>query len=233
MDLRILHLDEKIVVVQKPRGLAVHPHTDPRFRGNPHRTALHVLGKQIGKYLYPVHRLDQATEGVLIFALDTESARVLAEQFRTYEVQKRYLAVSRGWITEPLRLDHKLKSDESDALLESVTEFQPLSHLELPFASSRYPSSRFTMLEANPQSGRYHQIRRHLAHLSHPIVGDSIYGEGHCNRTFKAFIQAEGLWLMAHRLSIKHPESGEKMIFTARFGSRWHRLFDAFGMCPF
>ena len=150
-----------------------------------------MLRDQLGRRVYPAHRLDKGTSGALAFALDREMASALAMAFAGREVVKTYLAVVRGWPDESGVIDHELAAvqDEyalpaDDAARPARTAFRRVATIELPVRVDRYPSSRYALLELHPETGRRHQLRRHLAHVSHPIIGDSTYGKGRHNRLF-------------------------------------------------
>lgn len=196
----VLHLDEAIVVVDKPSGLSVH-------RGDDQGTtfALNLTRNAIEQWVYPVHRLDRATSGVLVFALSSEYARLLHESFRARAVRKRYLALVRG--TPPANgiIDSPMAKREGGPDAESVTEYETL------FVSDR----RLSLVEARPRTGRRHQIRRHLRRIDHPVAGDVRYGNGPDNRRYRAELGLYRLALHARSLSFTHPASGERVTFQS------------------
>jgi tRNA pseudouridine65 synthase len=225
VNLRILYQDEWIVAVDKPAGFHVHPPEDTRFSIPDHLNCLKILRDQLGRWLYPVHRLDRATSGVLLFALSSEAARELSEKLQQQGMRKTYYCVVRGWVQEKGRVEHPL--DEKP----SVTEYDPLSRMELPFAVGRYPSARYSLMEVNLLTGRMHQIRRHFAHLSHPLVGDTVYGDGKHNQAFRDRLGIRQLLLKAYALELEH--RGSRLRLVSRWTQPWHRIFDLFGACPF
>jgi tRNA pseudouridine65 synthase len=187
---------------------------------------LAVLRNQLKKYVYPVHRLDVATSGVLVFALNKETASDFCRLFSQHEVEKKYFAVVRGHTPPEGQLDRPLRSDSSDELLPATTRVWTHAKLELPFAiGKRHTTARYSLVEAQPLSGRFHQIRRHLAHASHPIIGDSAHGDSHQNRFFKEHLNIHGLLLCARELSFKDPSSGEKILIRAPWSEKWQELF--------
>ena len=196
----VLYRDDAVVVVDKPSGLSVH-------RGDDQGTtfALNLTRDAIGQWVYPVHRLDRATSGVLVFALSSEHARTLHESFNTRTVHKTYLALVRG--TPPPRgvIDSPMAKREGGPDVESLTEYETL------FVSDR----RLSLVEARPQTGRRHQIRRHLRRINHPLAGDVKYGNGPDNRRYRAELGLYRLALHARRLSIMHPASGERVTFDS------------------
>jgi len=216
--LDILYRDEYLIAVHKLAGMLVHKSPIDKRET---RYAMRLLRNQIGQWVYPVHRLDKPTSGLLLFALDSEIAKVIGEQFENRTVSKTYLAVVRGWAPESTLIDYPLKeiaafksdqhkADEKDAK-PAQTELTCLKHYELPFSDGRFPSSRYSMVELYPKTGRKHQIRRHLKHISHPIVGDVKYGKGNHNRLFRDNLDCERLCLAATSLTVAHPVTNENL----------------------
>lgn len=222
MPLPILYHDDFLVAVHKPSGLLVHRSMLARHE---EAFALQMVRDQIGRRVYPVHRLDRGTSGVLLFALDKDTARQVGEQFAAQTVAKTYLAVVRGHPPEQGVIDHPLKR-QHDALewvgeqasheaQAAVTQFQRLACCELPWAVERYPTSRYALLALFPQTGRQHQIRRHLKHIAHPIIGDATYGKGKHNRAFQAHFGCQRLLLACSKMELRHPISGELLTLQA------------------
>ncbi len=197
--LTLLHHCSRFAVVDKPAGMIVH-RSGWCDDGEP---VLQWLRDQLGQHVYPVHRLDRATSGVLVFALDPEAARHLGEQFAAHTVDKRYLAVVRGWPAEqgvvdsPLIDPSSVGRDPPVPPQSAVTDFWRRGTVELPIAVGRYATARYALMEARPRSGRTHQIRRHFGHLRHPIVGDVCYGDGRHNRMWREVLGRPGLMLRA------------------------------------
>ncbi len=233
MTFRILYQDPTLIAIEKPAGFHVHPPEDKAYKISRAFNCLHLLRNQVNTYLYPVHRLDRATSGVLLFALNSPTAKTLCTFFEEKKVQKTYICVTRGWSEDAGVITHPLKSETNrDQLLESSTSFVRVGKIELPYATGRYPTSRYSLLRVSPHTGRKHQIRRHFNHLSHPLIGDSIYGDSDHNRLFKNQLQIEGLLLKAHSIEFPHPETGERIRIRSRWNGRWHKVFDLFNLCP-
>ncbi len=232
MPLRILHQDEHLVIVDKPAGFQVHPHEEGHALSR-ETNCLYLLKKQLGQYLYPVHRLDRATSGVLCFALTPESAGLLQKLLQSGEIRKTYYAVTRGWTDEDGLIDHPLKPLYSDKPpQEARSIYQRIAQIELPHATGRYATTRLSLVRTSPLTGRTHQLRRHFAHLSHPLIGDSVYGDGKYNRFFKEHLKLPGLFLKAYSLEFRHPFTDEPLRIISRWSHGWHQLFDVFGVCP-
>ncbi len=189
--LPILHLDDAVVVVAKPAGLAVHVGWD---QGD---VAMKRVRDQLGRHVFPVHRLDRPTSGALAFALSSEDAAALAEAFREEQVEKRYLAFVRGVPPESVLVDHPVPRTRDGERVPARTTLRRL-----------FARERFSLVEARPHTGRLHQIRRHLKHLAHPIVGDVDYGKGAINRRFREEYGLHRLALHAFALAFPHPRGG-------------------------
>ncbi|MBK7793200.1 MAG: pseudouridylate synthase [Betaproteobacteria bacterium] len=232
--LTILYRDQHLVAIDKPAGLLVHRSNIDRRET---RFAVQLLRDQIGCRVQPVHRLDKGTSGVLLFALDPECTRRLGAQFERNEVGKDYLAVVRGWPPEAGCIDHPLSRTHDDygaapgarASLPARTDYRRLATVELPHAVDRYPTARYALLALTPHTGRRHQLRRHLKHLAHPIVGDATYGKGSHNRFFQRQFACHRLLLACVRLRLRHPVTGVELSVRAPVGVELARLFDALG----
>ena len=234
--LPILYQDKYIVAVNKPAGLLVH-----RTRLDIHETmfALQMVRDMMGCYVYPLHRLDKPTSGVLLFALDKDSAGIISEFFRTGQIRKKYLAVVRGYTEERGVIDHPLREiydgivnprEKEDLELESaVTEYRRLDKVELPFQVNRFPTSRYSLVEITPHTGRRRQIRRHMKHISHPIIGDVNYGKGEHNRFFREHFGCYRLLLAAMELDFIHPWNNERLIIRAPLDSIFIHVLTEFG----
>jgi tRNA pseudouridine65 synthase len=226
--LPLLYQDDVLVVIDKPSGLLVHRSPIDRHET---RFAVQLLRDQLGRRVYPVHRLDKGTSGALVFALDRETATALATQFAGQRVQKTYVAVVRGWPTPSGVIDHPLEAvqDAYAAVGEHGakpcrTSFRTLATVELPVRVDRYPTSRYALVELEPDTGRRHQLRRHLAHVSHPIVGDSTYGKGRHNRLFAERFGVRRLLLACVRLEFVHPQTGAPVVVNADPGPEFAAL---------
>jgi tRNA pseudouridine65 synthase len=227
-ELPILYRDDTIVVVDKPSGLLVHRSPIDRHET---RFAVQLLRDQLGRHVYAVHRLDKGTSGALAFALDKATAAALAEQFADQRVRKTYLAIVRGWPPAAGVIDHPLGAvqDAYAPLADTApkpcrTAFRTLATAELPVRVDRYPTSRYALVELEPETGRRHQLRRHLVHVSHPIIGDSTYGKGRHNRLFAEHFGVRRLLLACVALEFAHPLSGETVRVQAHPGPEFDAL---------
>ncbi len=232
--LPLLYQDDHLVAIDKPPGLLVHRSDIDRHET---RFAVQLLRDQLGRRVYPAHRLDKGTSGVLLFAFEPAIVKALALQFETGAVEKTYLAVVRGWPPEVGTIDHPLarKYDDYGRHLPSaeaqpaVTYYRRLATVELPVAVDRYPTSRYALMELKPQTGRQHQLRRHLKHLGHPIIGDATHGKGIHNRYFQQAFGCHRLLLACIHLGFQHPVSGEKVGAETTAGDQFDTLLAHFG----
>jgi tRNA pseudouridine65 synthase len=240
--LEIIYRDDVMVAINKPSGLLVH-----RTALDRHETefAVQRLRDQIGRRVWPVHRLDRGTSGVLVFALDAVSAHALADQFAQHTPDKRYLVLVRGHPAEAGVIDHPLRrvidaidpraareGAEPVEVQPALTRYRRLATVELPVAVDRYPSSRYALVEALPLTGRTHQIRRHMNHIAHPVIGDSTHGKGVHNRYFASAWGVSRLMLACIHMQVRHPVSGDPITLQCDPGEAFGRLAEAFGWNP-
>lgn len=234
-DLKIIYQDEHLVAINKPSGLLVH-----RSKIDRHETqfALQMLRDQLNQRVYPFHRLDKPTSGVLLFALSPGIARAMSDQFADQAVCKRYLAVVRGYAPDHGIVDHPLKEEldkmtdrraqQDKAAQEAITEFRRLAQIELPVCVDRYPQTRYSLVEATPKTGRKHQIRRHLKHIAHPIIGDAKHGKGVHNRFFQTEFDCHRLLLACVEMKLSHPVSGAPVQLRAPLDDSFRRVLERF-----
>ena len=234
----MIYRDEHMVAVDKPSGLLVHRSPIDRHET---RFALQLVRDQIGQRVYPVHRLDKPTSGVLLFALSSEIARELSFQFASHSVKKEYLAVVRGWAPQEGLIDHAI-TDKPDKLadrhrtrerpaLEAHTRYRRVATVEIPFAIDRYLTSRYSLVELNPLQGRKHQLRRHMKHLGYPMIGDAKYGKGVHNRFFQKQYSCHRLLLACLGMRFVHPLTGEAVVLRAGIDAAFYGVLREFGWC--
>lgn len=232
--LQILYQDDDIVVVHKPSGLLVH-----RSAIDKHETEFLVqrLREQIGLRVFNVHRLDKPTSGLMLLALNKGSAQRLSQSFQEHRINKEYLAIVRGY-TQNQVIDYALKEqldkitdknvDKDKAAQTAVSELNTLANVELDIPLGRYQSARFSLVKLIPKTGRKHQLRRHMAHIRHPIIGDTTHGDGKQNRFARTHLGLTRLALLANKLSFPHPVTGKMMAFTAELDKDLEKAFSVF-----
>lgn len=216
-----IYRDPWLLVVHKPAGLLVHRSPIDR-----HETefALQYARTLIGgEHVYPLHRLDRPTSGLLVFARDPQTASSLGKTLMAGEVKKTYIAMVRGWPPEQGLIDHPLRDEPEDRrqkdqpqpLRDAVTRYRRLATTEIPVAIEGHPTSRYSLIELYPETGRKHQLRRHMKHISHPIIGDANHGRGRHNRYFAERFGQGRLMLAATELVFRHPVTGETVHLQA------------------
>lgn len=226
-NLEIIYRDEYYIAVNKPPGLLVHK----TELSSVHETefALQTLRNQINQRVYPVHRLDRATSGVLLFALDSEAARFICKEFEQHQVKKEYLSVVRGIPKEEDLIDYSLKKENTSLYQDAVTYYQRLASVELDIQVDKYPKSRYSLVKVQPRTGRKHQIRRHFHHISHHIIGDTTYGKGKHNNMFREKFRISRMLLFAHSLEFIHPYSKENVLIKSELSDEIKSLFTLLG----
>ncbi len=216
-----IYRDPWLLAVHKPAGLLVH--RSPIDKHETEFALQYARALNGGEHVYPVHRLDRPTSGVLLFARDPDTARTVGQAMMAGEVSKTYLAVVRGWAPESGTIDHPLKDEPEDRRLrgteqpvrDALTHYRRLATIEIPVEIERYPTSRYSLVELYPKTGRKHQLRRHMKHINHPIIGDANHGRGRHNRYFAERFGQGRLMLAATELVLTHPVTGEELILKA------------------
>lgn len=227
--LRILLNDDSIVVVVKPTGMSVHRNSDDRVS---ERYLLQELRDQTGDWLFPIHRLDRATSGLIVFAKSPEIAALVSSQFANRTVLKQYVALVRGHTAPTDSVSHCLISmrgrDKPEGHparepQEALTEFETVKSWTLPFSSGPYETSRCSLVNVFPKTGRWHQIRRHFNYCSHPVIGDSSHGDTRVNRMFNQKLGIQRLMLMASFLKLSHPTTNEPVHLECELDADFQR----------
>lgn len=218
--LEILYQDEDIIAINKPHGLLVHRSSIARDASE---FALQLLRDQIGQPVYPAHRLDRKTAGILLFSLNKETDKELQQLFQNQLVDKRYIAVLRGHAPEEMLIDYPLKKDNG-VIQEAQTNFKTIAKAELPFPSGKFPTSRYSLVEANPTTGRMHQLRKHFAHIFHPIIGDRPHGCNKQNKFWKENFEMDTMMLHASEITFKHPKTQNIITIQAGLQPEFQRV---------
>lgn len=238
--LPILYQDEHMVAIDKPAGLLVHRSMIDKRET---RFAMQILRDQIGQHVFPVHRLDRPTSGVLLFALNADIARVLSDSFAQGLMDKTYYALVRGYCQDSELIDYPLKeildkttdrkARQDKAPQEAITQYAKVAQAELPIPVGRYQSVRYSLLRLKPKTGRKHQLRRHMAHIRHPVLGDTTHGDGKQNAFFFEHFQMRRLMLSATALTLPHPVSNVNITIQTAFDAGWLSVFDKLGWSGF
>lgn len=225
--LPLLYADEALAVVDKPAGLMLH--ASPMARGE-RDFLLDRLRRQLGRPVHAAHRLDRATSGCVLLAFDPAVAAALGAQFMARTVAKTYLAVCRGWPEEDVVVDHPLdggpgKPERKPAL----TRFRRLATAELPIAVPPHATARYALVQGAPETGRWRQIRRHLKHVDHHLIGDTSHGDGRHNRVFRQHLGVHRMLLHAWTLTFVHPHEGRPVTVEAPLDAAFRRALAQLG----
>ncbi len=224
--LPVLYIDDMLAVIAKPAGLMAH--ASPMARGEDD-FLVDRLRAQFGRDVVLVHRLDRATSGCVLIAFNRETAAALGAQFMDRSVRKTYLAVCRGWPDEAGVIDHPLDGGPGKPVKKcAVTAYRRLATVELQQESEHFPTSRYALLECTPETGRWRQIRRHLKHVSHHLIGDSSHGDGRHNRAFR-MRGVHRMLLHAHTLGFAHPATAARMDVAAPLDREFERALELCG----
>ncbi len=224
---RVLYQDENLIAINKPAGYHVHPPETKAEKVPRHKIILHQLRDQVGQRVHPLHRLDVATSGVLVFALNPETAGQLGGLFQRQEIDKTYWAVVRGYLPDEGVIDRELQSDSSGLMVAARTDFRTLKRLEIPEAVGlQHSSARYSWLQVSPHTGRFHQIRRHMNRISHPVIGDAAHGDSRHNRYFREKLGISGLCLRA--MEMKFRFQGQDFHFKAGPSEQWLQIQNLF-----
>ncbi|WP_109618840.1 pseudouridine synthase [Sediminitomix flava] len=225
--LEILYQDEYYVVVNKPNGILVH-RTELDTKAE--IFVMTILRDQIGQYVYPVHRLDRPTSGVLIFALSPEACAALQEEFNEKRVSKKYWTIVRGYAPEEGTIDEPIKSRYQKHTKDAVSTFKKLDQVELPIPVGKFPCSRFSLMETEPITGRTHQLRLHFGKIRHYILGDTRYGDNKQNKMLEEQFQNKFLLLHCKKMSFIHPYTKETVTVSAALSENFHNVSKAMGL---
>jgi tRNA pseudouridine65 synthase len=221
----ILYEDEYLIAVNKPAGIFVH-----RSKLDPKATVFMVqeIRNVVGHKVYPVHRLDRKTSGALIFAKNKEVQRSMNNLFKHTDISKKYLAIVRGYAPDFAIIDYPLKYDNGK-VKEAKTTIMTIQKVEIPISSGKFLTSRYSLLYAYPYTGRMHQIRRHLAHIFHPIIGDRPHGCNKQNRFFLHHFNLTEMMLHAYNINFKHPVTHNYVYIRAPFRGEFLRILTELG----
>jgi tRNA pseudouridine65 synthase len=223
--LEILYQDENLIAINKPHGLLVHRSS---IAADAEEFALQLLRDQVGKKVNPAHRIDRKTGGVLLFAFDKPTEIAMQQAFMENRVKKKYLAVLRGYTPDAEEIDYPLRK-ENGTLQDALTRYVTLQRAELDVPFGSHPTSRYSLIEAAPETGRMHQLRKHFAHIFHPIIGDRTHGCNKQNKFFKETWEMETMLLHASQLMFAHPITGEEITIQAPLHEEFKRVMQLMG----
>jgi tRNA pseudouridine65 synthase len=218
--LEIVYQDEHLIAINKPHGLLVHR---SKMANDATEFALQMLRDQIGRKVNPVHRIDRKTGGILLFAFEKEVEIAMQKQFQEGEVKKKYLAILRGFAPDEAEIDYPL-AKENGTIQEAFTEFKTLQRTEIAVPCGKHDTSRYSLVEARPTTGRMHQLRKHFAHIFYPIIGDVKHGCNKQNKLFREQFEMTTMLLHASELTFIHPVSQEELTINATVQAEFQRM---------
>jgi len=199
--LDILYEDKYLVAINKPHGLLVHPSGKA---DEDRETAMYLLKEQLDKWIYVTHRLDSKTAGVILFAVNAKVQKKINHQFEKRLTKKVYYAIVRGYTDDADTIDYALTNTKGKTQ-EAITHYETIVRTEIDVPLGEHETSRYSLVKLMPETGRYHQIRKHLAHIDHPIIGDRPHGCNKQNRMFKKVFNSMTMFLHARSLKFYHP----------------------------
>ncbi|MGF7072098.1 pseudouridine synthase [Mucilaginibacter sp. 3215] len=223
--LEIIYRDEYLIAINKPHGLLVHRSS---IAADASEFALQLLRDQIGMKVNPVHRIDRKTGGILLFAFNKEVEIAMQKAFMENRVSKKYLAVVRGHTPDMEDIDYPLRK-ENGTLQDAFTTYTTLKRAELNIAFGKHATSRYSLVEAVPTTGRMHQLRKHMSHIFHPIIGDRTHGCNKQNKLFWEQWEMTTMLLHASQLSFTHPITGEEITIEAALQPEFDRVMKIMG----
>nr|WP_294790823.1 pseudouridine synthase [uncultured Mucilaginibacter sp.] len=223
--LEIIYRDEHLIAINKPHDLLVHRSS---IATDVEEFAMQILRDQIGAKVYPAHRIDRKTGGVLLFALGKEVEKATQQQFMNNQVHKKYLAIVRGHTPDSGEIDYPLRK-ENGTLQDAFTAYRTLQRTELPVPFGKHETSRYSLIEAEPTTGRMHQLRKHFAHIFHPIIGDRTHGCNKQNKLFKEKWEMTTMLLHASQLSFTHPVTNEQVTINAELQPKFLEVMRMMG----
>lgn len=221
--LEIIYQDDHLVAINKPHGLLVH--RSP-IAADATEFAMQLLRDQIGQYVYPCHRLDRKTSGVLLFALDKDTQSNVNQWFREQKISKEYLAIIRGWTDDKIHIDYDLTNDRG-IVQGAITDLKTIQRCEIGVPLGKYATQRYSLVALTPTTGRFHQLRKHMNHIRHPIIGDRPHGCSKQNRLWKSNWGMEKMMLHAQKLRIPSPID---LTITANISDEFKRVLDILQM---
>ena len=224
--IEIVYEDDFVIAANKPNNFLIH--NSHYARNITEKTLIDALQEQLNYPVYPIHRLDRKTSGIILLAKQKEFVALFQNLFNSNAVTKTYYAIVRGFSPATGKIDSPVKNDDTGIYKDALTNFKTISSIELDIPVHPYDKSRYSLVELTPKTGRMHQLRKHLNKISHPIVGDYKYGDRFHNRMFETEFNCDYLFLHAYSLKFNHPLSHQNLQLSANFTLDWQRIFDEF-----
>lgn len=223
--LQILFEDDYIIAVHKPNNMLVH-HSAMANNQLDEKSMVQLLLEQLHLKLYPIHRLDRKTSGIILFAKEKEFVKDFQALFVNNQIQKTYFGLVRGFIPESGKIDSPVKGRDANAHKEALTYFKRKEIFEVPIKVGPYEKSRYSLVALTPKTGRLHQLRIHMNKISHPLIGDPKYGDRFHNRMFETEFRNEAMFLHAKTLEFTHPYTSDLLQLETDFPKNWNLVLD-------
>ncbi|MDX6745934.1 pseudouridine synthase [Polaribacter sp. PL03] len=227
MSMQVVFEDEYLLCVSKPNNMLVH-HAHHSRNVADETSLLQLIQEEKGIKAYPIHRLDRKTSGIILLAKDTSYVSKFQELFTNNEIEKTYYGVVRGFSPEAKTIDSPVKGRDANVHKEALTYLKTLAQVTLDVPVKPYDSSRYSLVEMKPKTGRMHQLRVHTNKISHPLIGDAKYGDKNHDVMFDENFGWKNMFLHAGKLEFKHPFSEEELVLKANFPEDWISLFKEF-----
>ncbi|MBU3012372.1 pseudouridine synthase [Polaribacter vadi] len=227
MSLEIIFEDDYLLCVSKPNNVLVHHAYHSRNVAD-EDSLLQIIKNEIGLKVYPIHRLDRKTSGIILLAKEKEYVSKFQELFTNSEIQKTYFGIVRGFSPDVKTIDSPVKGRDANVHKDALTELKTLANITLDIPVKPYDSSRYSLVQLSPKTGRMHQLRVHMNKISHPLIGDAKYGDKNHDVMYAENFGWQNLFLHAGKLEFIHPFTSEKLILKATFPGDWLSLFDKF-----
>ncbi|AUC84262.1 pseudouridine synthase [Polaribacter sp. ALD11] len=227
MSITVVFEDEYLLCVSKPNNMLVH-HAHHSRNVADETSLLQLIQEEKGLKVYPIHRLDRKTSGIILLAKETTFVSKFQELFTNNEIEKTYYGVVRGFSPEAKTIDSPVKGRDANVHKEALTHLKTLAQVTLDVPVKPYDSSRYSLIELKPKTGRMHQLRVHTSKISHPLIGDAKYGDKNHDLMFDENFGWKNMFLHAGKLAFKHPFTNEELVLKATFPDDWISLFEEF-----
>jgi len=224
--IEIVYEDDYLIAVNKPNNFIVHE--SHYARNIKEITLLDFLYQQLGYHVYPIHRLDRKTSGILVLLKNKEFVAQFQALFTSNSINKTYYAIVRGFSKDSDSIDSPVKNDDTGVYKDALTKYETIQQFETEIPVHPYNTSRYSLVKLTPETGRMHQLRIHLNKISHPIVGDYKYGDRFHNRMFENELNCIYMFLHAYSLEFIHPITNKKLVLSANFPNDWDKIFKKF-----
>lgn len=223
----VIFEDDYIIAVNKPNNILVH-HSKMANNQLNEKSLIALLRDKYNKNFYPIHRLDRKTSGVILFAKEKEYVSAFQDLFISNCIQKTYFGIVRGFSPKQIIIDSDVKGRDALIYKSAITRLETLATIETNIAVTPYNTSRYSLVELQPKSGRLHQLRIHMNKISHPLIGDPKYGDRFHNRMFVNKLGCSNLFLHAKEIGFIHPITQKKLHLKATFNKEWHDILGIF-----